>query len=280
VSSRVLIASPEHLAALKERDDLEGAVAFSDGDALRALEMIMRQRPGVVALERMFASTSRGAALINRIKADPSLASCEIRIVAHDSDYSRVSPRRPADAPAAAAPAAVAVAEAPRTVTAPLDQRGTRRAPRYKIGDGVEVQIDGNPASLVDLSLVGAQVISPTILKPNQRVRMLLADGPRPMRFSGAVAWASFEIRRTALSGRDRVLRRRSGSGWPLHRSAQEINPFSLTIVSARSEPVDTIAHATPLTSSSRRTYCCASAGSRSKRVQPFVGADQPGIVS
>jgi hypothetical protein len=46
----------------------------------------------------------------------------------------------------------------------------------------------------VDLSTVGAQVVSPTILKPNQRVRMSLADGPRPMRFSAAVAWASFEI--------------------------------------------------------------------------------------
>ena len=154
--------------------------------------MITRQRPGVVALERLFASTSRGAALINRIKADPSLSSCEIRIVAHDSEYSRVSPRRPGEAPAAAAPAAVA--EAPPAAPAPLDQRGTRRAPRFKIVDGVEVQIDGNPATLVDLSLVGAQVFSATVLKPNQRVRFSLTDGTRPTRFSAAVAWAFFEI--------------------------------------------------------------------------------------
>jgi hypothetical protein len=191
VSSTVLIASPEYLSALKEREELAQATAFTDGDALRALDAITRQRPQVVAVERMFAASSRGAALINRIKADPSLGACEIRIVAHDTEYSRVSPRRNGDAGAASS--AVAIAEAP-AAPAPLDQRGTRRAPRFKIAEGVELQIDGNPAALIDLSLVGAQVVSPTILKPNQRVRVSFVSGARPVRFSAAVAWASFEI--------------------------------------------------------------------------------------
>ena len=190
----VLIASPEHLPALKEREDLGGAQVFSDADALRALDVITRQRPSVVALERLFAATSRGAALINRIKADPSLSGCEIRVVAHDSAYSRVS-RKSGDGQSGSAPAAVAEAPPPpNAAAAALDQRGTRRAPRFKIVDGIEVTIDGNPATLVDLSLVGAHVVSPTILKPNQRLRIALPDTARTMRFSGAVAWASFEI--------------------------------------------------------------------------------------
>ena len=36
--------------------------------------------------------------------------------------------------------------------------------------------VDGNPATLVDLSTGGAQVLSATVLKPNQRVRVTLAD--------------------------------------------------------------------------------------------------------
>ena len=40
----------------------------------------------------------------------------------------------------------------------------------------------------------GAQVVSPTVLKPNQRIGMALADGSRPVRFSAGVAWASFEL--------------------------------------------------------------------------------------
>jgi hypothetical protein len=75
-----------------------------------------------------------------------------------------------------------------------LDQRGTRRAPRHRIRGRVEILVDGNIATLVDLSVVGAQVMSPTILKPNQRVRMALTDDLGNVRFNASVAWASFEI--------------------------------------------------------------------------------------
>ena len=175
---------------------MAGAQAFPDSQALQALEVITRQRPQVIALERLFAATSRGAAFINRIKADPALSSCEIRVVAHDSTYSRVSPRRPGEAAASAAPAAVA--EAPAVApAAPLDQRGTRRAPRFRVVEDVEVLVDGNPATLIDVSVVGAQVVSVSTLRPNQRLRMSLPDSTRPIRFSAGVAWAAFEMPKT-----------------------------------------------------------------------------------
>ncbi len=191
--STVLIAAPEHLQALKEREDFSGAQTFSDAEALRALEMITRKRPDVVALERMFAATTRGAALINRIKADPKLSQCEIRIVAHDSGYSRV----PAGAPAAEADGGTVAVAAPAPAAAPLDYHGTRRAARVRVVDGVDVTVDGNLATLIDLSIVGAQVVSSTVLKPNQRLRMSMGDGKKPLRFSAGVAWASFELAKT-----------------------------------------------------------------------------------
>ena len=90
----------------------------------------------------------------------------------------------------------MAVEEPPTATTAPqnLDWRGTRRAPRFKIQEGVEVTIDGNSATLMDLSIIGAMVLSPTALKPNQRIRMSLPQDPRPIRFSAGVAWAAFEM--------------------------------------------------------------------------------------
>lgn len=193
--STVVIAAPEHLPALMERDDFHAAQGFSDQEALRALEVITRTRPHIVALDRTFAATTRGAALVNRIKADPKLSSCEIRIVAHDSGYSRSTAAPSAPAPVLDGPA-VAVA-APAPASAPLDQRGTRRAPRVRIVDDVEIAIDGNVATLVDLSVIGAQVVSPTILKPNQRVRISMGDTEKPLRFSAGVAWASFELAAT-----------------------------------------------------------------------------------
>lgn len=178
----VIVAAPEYLPALQEQGDLGDALAFSDADALKALEAITRDRPKVIALEKQFAATSRGAALIKRIKADPKLRKCEIRIVSHEGDSEEVEQPEPATPSVEAAP------------PAKLDQRGTRRAPRVKIVDGVEVLIDGSPAVLIDLSVVGAQVVSPTILRPNQRVRMILPDEERPIRCVAGVAWAAFEM--------------------------------------------------------------------------------------
>ena len=174
-------------------------MAFSDADALKALEAITREKPRVIALEKLFAATSRGAALIKRIKADPSLIGCEIKIVANDGKP-LTAKKAKKDAPAAAAAAPAPVEEAPAPVVtiaapaAPLDQRGTRRAPRFAVAKGIEVMIDGNPAALINLSVVGAQVVSPTILKPNQRVRMTLPDREGPIRVMAGVAWAAFEM--------------------------------------------------------------------------------------
>ena len=200
-SCTVLIAAEDLLPALKTQDlEADGELlAFRDTDALRALDVISRRRPRVVALERTFAATPRGAALINRIKADPTLSGSEIRVVSPDVDSRIVSHSTAGDRAAdpesstgSTAPSPIAAA-----VIAPapsLDKRGTRRAPRYKIAGAVEVIADGNAATLVDLSTIGAHVLSATILKPNQKLRMTIADEQITMRFNAIVAWAFFEM--------------------------------------------------------------------------------------
>jgi hypothetical protein len=182
----VLIGAAELLPHLKDRTggDPGELLEFTDVDALRALEAITERRPAVVAIEKDFAATPRGSALINRIKADPSLTQSEIRIVSQTADPVKVTKAK-------APEATTAVAAQP---AAPLDQRGTRRAPRFRIAGQVEVLVDGNLAMLVDLSAIGAQVLSPTVVKPNQRLRMALSDEHSSVRFNASVAWASFEI--------------------------------------------------------------------------------------
>ncbi len=194
----VLIATADLLPTLKAKTSSGDSelLAFSDADALRALEAITTRKPAVIVLEKMFAATPRGAALINRIKADPALKHSEVLVVSPDMDFSRFSPRAAAAAPggpSSSGKTAAAVAPAPSSAP-PLDQRGTRRAPRYRAAGQVDVLVDGNPAVLVDISTVGAQVISKVVLKPNQRVRMGLNDNQGDVRFRAAVAWASFEI--------------------------------------------------------------------------------------
>ena len=165
------------LPAVKERAGaVDGEVlTFTDADALKALQTIIQRRPHVVTLERMFAVTPRGAALINRIKADSTLRQSEIRVIAHNSDYVRVVPR-------AAPPAAPA-----------LDQRGTRRAARFKMTPNTQAIVDDKPGTLIDLSSVGAQVVAKAALKPNQRITMTLNDEVGQVHFNASVAWTAFE---------------------------------------------------------------------------------------
>ena len=166
-------------------------------------------------LERFFAATPRGAALINRIKADPGCANAEIRVLSHTGDYTRVVykpagqasndppappvpnvPSVPAAAPApppSTVPPPAAQASSPTAASSHIDWRGTRRHPRHRMKDGVVAQVDGKEATIVDLSEGGAQVVSTSALRPNQKLRLSLPLEP-DARIGATVAWASFEL--------------------------------------------------------------------------------------
>jgi hypothetical protein len=215
----VIIGALELLDTLRQSaaDNNHDVLSFSDNEPLKALEAITTRQPKVIALERLFAATSRGAALINRIKADPALVGVEIRVVSLDGTY-RVSPRR---TPAPRAAPTLSKAAAPITPPVPddtdiaaetmetiepaavvegqppaqnLDYHGTRRAPRFRMAEGTEAQLDGALVKVVDLSTLGAQILCPIPLKPQQKVHMVLADDLGLVKFSAIVAWAFFEI--------------------------------------------------------------------------------------
>jgi hypothetical protein len=201
----VIIGASDMLDALRARAGVSDADMFPDTQPLQALQAITEFHPSLVVLERLFAATSRGAALINRIKSDPGLEGTEIRVLSHTGDYTRVI-ARPAPPPRSPAPPHVEVAEietasaaavdveTPVPAVQPLDWRGTRRAPRYRAQTGVEVHVDGTPAELIDVSVLGAQVLSTNSLRPNQRVRLSLTQEQGPIRVAAAVAWAKFEL--------------------------------------------------------------------------------------
>ena len=64
--------------------------------------------------------------------------------------------------PAAGAATAIdAVAPPVPLPEAYLDYAGTRRASRFRMAEGTQVQVDGALANVVDLSAIGAQILSP-----------------------------------------------------------------------------------------------------------------------
>jgi hypothetical protein len=208
VAGFLLIGPTEALDALRAQLPEDRPIqVFTDYQVREAVEFIATEKPAVVAIEEGFAVSPRGEALIGRIMDDPALKACEIRVVAGPARPVRprqrsgtgITPAKASVPAAAQAPAIARPAVETDTVEPrPLDRRGTRRAERIPIIEGVVVTVDGSPAELVDLSVMGAQVISRIVLRPNQRVRVQLpenkADGRRPLRCSASVVWASFEM--------------------------------------------------------------------------------------
>jgi chromosome segregation ATPase len=90
--------------------------------------------------------------------------------------------------PKAAAPAARAGQAAPSAAHTP-----TRIASRHAFREPLEVKLDGETALLVDLSSSGAQVLSPTQLKPNKPVKMLLPSSEAIILCKGKIIWSRFE---------------------------------------------------------------------------------------
>ena len=178
-----LLIGPKSLAAsLADHPDTRDTelLVFDEEQVCEAVEQMVRQRPSVVALPEKFAMSPRGTALTHRIAVDAQFAGTRLLVI---------------DTQGSAAP----LSSGARPTWLPLDAAGTRRVPRIRMRQGIDVQIDGATASLVDLSTMGAQVVSTTVLKPRQRVRMVLAVEPYLIRAAGTVAWALFEIPKGGL---------------------------------------------------------------------------------
>ncbi len=178
----ILLAAPNDLTQLLPHFDGPEVLSFPDQDVLHALESIMIRRPSLVVLERTFAVTPRGTALINRLRADPSLSGIEIETISLDGErLPAVPPRTDVTAPG----------QVPTN-----DSTGTRRATRVRVRDGLDALLEGHSVRLVDLSTFGAQITSPGVLKPNQRVRLSLVDDNGAIRCAAVVVWAAFELPR------------------------------------------------------------------------------------
>ena len=186
LSPIILIVAAEEAKALKTEPGFEQDIrVFADTEAFKALEAIARARPRVVVLGRAFVGTARGAELINAIRADHALANCQIRVLGQASDYLHLASRR---AEAGLAPGTAVPGE-----PLPPDYLGTRLARRWEMRADLEARLNGEPATLVDLSETGAQVTVPVAVRPKERVRLALVDSEQRLHIAGSVVWASLE---------------------------------------------------------------------------------------
>ncbi len=186
VASVVLIVAENEVQVVTSEPGFETDIrVFADTDAIKALQLITRDRPRLVVLGRAFTETERGLALINAIRTDQTLADTQIRVLGQASDYLDLVSQR---AEAGFAPGTAVPGE-----PLPADYLGARQARRFRMDDAAEVRFDETTATLVDLSRTGASVVGPIAMRPHQRVLFSLADSEQDLNIAASVVWAFFE---------------------------------------------------------------------------------------
>ena len=184
----ILIAESEEIPRLKRHTGFgRDLLVFSDSESPRAHDVIMHYRPSLVVLSELFVATRRGAQLISRIQTDATLTHCQIRVLSDASDYLLLVAER-------VTAGSWSTLEEPGKPLPP-EYNGTRAAQRVRIGEGLDVRVDGNPVTLVDLSPSGVQVCLTAVLRPRQQVRLVVVDGPSMFRLKASVRWVAFEPR-------------------------------------------------------------------------------------
>lgn len=181
----VLVADPQRMAAVRDGLPLPGRVLrYSSSNLASVFESIRANQPGLIVLDAVFLQTPAGRGFIERIN-QLSIPRLVLQSAVFDHGHWTMSSldAEPKVAPAAPSERIIAA-------TAGLD---TRRAPRFLAQDIAEAIADGSTIEVVDLSVLGAQVISQPLVRPNQKLRVGLPDATGTIQLTGSVAWSVFE---------------------------------------------------------------------------------------
>jgi hypothetical protein len=180
--STLVVARVELSMVLRERFSLDPAVSvFSAAEAGRALSMTLDGSTAVIALDRQFVTSPSGAQFL--AEARTVWPTAEIRILTEEQgDIPSLIHTTSQDT----GRATIAAGSSPLVGE-------VRRAPRFPVAAGLEALVNGEAAGLVNVSVNGAQLLSPRILKPTQYIRLALPTDTAALKVEGEVAWSTLE---------------------------------------------------------------------------------------
>ena len=129
----------------------------------------------------------------------PAVASTP-QVISPHKEFARPTPAKPAVTKSAPA-AGPAPVESAATQKKPLQfSEKARDAKRVKLRRGIDVNMDGIPGELVDLSIGGAQAVLRQAVKPNQLVRLVVPTATGQLICKGRIVWVVYEQPGTSLS--------------------------------------------------------------------------------
>jgi hypothetical protein len=205
----IVVADMARMAAIRDGLVLPGRVMhFASSSLASAVESIRAYRAKVVAVDALFLQTSSGTAFLARLDTMGLPANAIRLIVENDGKWIATSRQEPAGmvvvdrksgAPpqqgAIASPKQPTVQSLSSVLAAPsfLAASNTRRAPRFLVRNPIEALVESGRANVIDMSVLGAQIVSLPVLRPNQRIKLGLLDSDNVVSLTGQVAWSLFE---------------------------------------------------------------------------------------
>src|SRR2546425_11726867 len=175
----IVIADAVRLREIRQDSPFSCRVLhFTDSNLVSALESIRAHKPRLVAVESNFAHTTEGRAFVDLLHR-LAVPGCEIHLISFVKGQWTTSAPDATPIPVAASPVVCV---------------NTRRVPRFPVLDPLAMVVDGKPTNLVDMSVMGAQVVSQPILRPNQKLKITLPDeGDEVLCLTAFVGLAPFE---------------------------------------------------------------------------------------
>jgi hypothetical protein len=192
----VVIADAAQTLLIRAGLSLSGRVTwFTSGNLFAAHANIQMHHPKVIVVEAVFAETLPGQEFLERVER-LGIRGSVIQLVTRTQGRWATTPYVAQLATAESqAVAAGPVAGAARlaAIAAPTKGTNTRRANRFRILESVNAVVENGQATLVNISILGAQVVSQPSLKPTQTVKIVLPDADEMLHLTAHVAWATFE---------------------------------------------------------------------------------------
>jgi hypothetical protein len=190
----IVIADVTRMAAIRSGLPLSGRVVhFTNFNLSSALEAIKTDEPRIVAIDALLVQTQQGLGFMKHVES-LAKAACAIRLIVRGNrtwTTTEHDARPPTDE--AAIGRASATPCRPAVVAAAKTGVNTRRAPRFPMLDSLNAGVEGGQASLVNISVLGAQVVSQPVLRPGQTVKIALPDQNEMLRLTAHVAWSTFQ---------------------------------------------------------------------------------------
>ena len=190
----IVIADVTRMAAIRSGLPLSGRVVqFTNFNLSSALEAIKTDEPRMVAIDAELVHTQQGLGFIKRVES-LAKAGCAIRLIVR-GNRAWTTTERDVPPPTEESPIGRAAATPCRSAVVAAAKTGanTRRAPRFPMLDSLNADVEGGQASLVNISVLGAQLVSQPVLRPGQTVKIALPDKDEMLRLTAHVAWSMFQ---------------------------------------------------------------------------------------